>query len=72
MLVDTSHEITTVKHQAVTADHLLKTLAGHEGAVVLDHCTSASWRDIGNVLASVRQLPSLALLHCDIDSSFCR
>ena len=65
MIANTSHQQPVViSHQPITVAAILPAHQ-HATSITLEHCTSRSWKQIGKALASLPQLQTLSLLHCN-------
>ena len=71
MIASDSDQPVTIRNAAITASNILP---AHRNttSLVLRTCTADDWRQIGQALASMRQLQTLAVLHCNAGDALCR
>ncbi len=70
MIANTSHQPVVIRNQSLTAATILPHHQ-HATSITLDHCTMSLWKQIGKALASLPQLETLILLHCDSGDVLC-
>ncbi len=70
MIASDSDQPSTIRDAAITASNILPAHADAT-SLVLENCTSDRWRQLGQAMASMRQLQTLAVLHCNAGDALC-
>jgi len=71
MIACDSDQPLAIRDAAITASNILPA-HGHTTSLVLENCTSCQCEKVGQALASIRQLQTLAVLRSNAADALCR